>query len=376
MRGRLAIRARPPASTTATQQRPRLAVPSAAAAKTATSGPGGGSRPNTRATTTAQRTTDYRHNPVAAAAGETKLAIAILENAVSNGGLALVMEHVVHTAEGIPNVAPIEPDMAVQYVSGAKSALAYLGALQGGKKAPMNSKRSIAGDVSYLCVGGGDLSDRILHVDMKRIFEWYRGAYGGQYGRSYDILRYNHDGRFPFAPGGPPEGMGDLAKGGMHNRGRDDRPESQILTRQNSYVNANAGISQLEDTPKEAHGWFPGALYHAKTRFQRAWQGDDARTAEKFYLQGAPFIGGGSGSAADIAFSLRSDFGVPAARLMKAPQKLKLLLVAGAMLVAGGHHSWTEVALGYRAFGFTAFLDPLADYPAFMADLEARLGAL
>jgi hypothetical protein len=226
----------------------------------------------------------------------------------------------------------------------------------------------------YLLLGGTGLGGT-KEVKMKRIFEAFKER--KDLNQKYDALRYGND-----RNGKPKRAMGSIKRGDSEGTNRGRKEVRGELVHTESARNPNAGIASLKNTPKEAEGFFPHAINHAKSLLEKDYDQDEDKfaTVQAFEDAGAPFIGGGSGSASDFAFSLlvADTEGVGASyppivthtdRMTKAA-KQDLLVVAGAMLVAGGHHSWAEVALAYRAFGFLQFPDPLEDYPAFMRRLE------
>ena len=159
----------------------------------------------------------------------------------------------------------------------------------------------------------------------------------------------------------------------------EDRGRIQGRTRQNSFVNPHAGITDRTFRQEETENIFGKEVVHAKGFFE----GDPkSATYQKFAKQGAPFIAGVSGTMQGLAMSW--EIGKPLGSIKDQQQqdteRAKREKTAGiymATLLAGGHHSASELLFSAKSYGlFPDVTDPLTNYPQAMQELGARFKQL
>lgn len=148
-------------------------------------------------------------------------------------------------------------------------------------------------------------------------------------------------------------------------------------TRRDSFSNTNAGITDRLNTDDEARDFFSTKTVHAKGMLE----GDtDAEAYKKFQNQGAPFIGGASGTIQGLVMGLELQLkatpeqGDVQAKQQSKAQREKLIGVYTTALVAGGHHSVSECLIAAQKYGyFEGVTHPLDDYAKSMQELSAHL---
>jgi hypothetical protein len=145
------------------------------------------------------------------------------------------------------------------------------------------------------------------------------------------------------------------------------------------FVNPHAGITDRTFRQEETENIFGKEVVHAKGFFE----GDPkSATYQKFAKQGAPFIAGVSGTMQGLAMSW--EIGKPLGSIKDQQQqdteRAKREKTAGiymATLLAGGHHSASELLFSAKSYGlFPDVTDPLTNYPQAMQELGARFKQL
>jgi len=148
--------------------------------------------------------------------------------------------------------------------------------------------------------------------------------------------------------------------------------------RRNSFVGPHAGIADHVFRPEGAENFFTREVEHAKGMFEGK---PNSPTYQKFLSQGAPFIGGASGTIEGIALSWEAkekldDLDGQEHEAEKKKRE-KTIGIHMATLLAGGHHSMSEMLIAAKKFGlFDEVTDPLTNYPVAMKELGEHLNAL
>lgn len=158
-----------------------------------------------------------------------------------------------------------------------------------------------------------------------------------------------------------------------------DRGRIQGRERRNSFVGPHAGITDHAFRQEETENFFTREVVHAKGTFE----GDPkSKTYQRFVEQGAPFIGGVSGTMQGLAMAWEKD--KPLAKIAdddereeEIEKREKMAGVYMATLLAGGHHSASEMLFSAQSYGlFKDVPDPLKNYPAAMQALGERFEEL
>jgi hypothetical protein len=159
----------------------------------------------------------------------------------------------------------------------------------------------------------------------------------------------------------------------------DDRGRIQGRTRQNSFVNPHAGITDRMFREEGTENIFGKEVVHAKGFFE----GDPkSATYQKFAKQGAPFIAGVSGTMQGLAMSweIAKPLNSIKDQQQQDAERSKREKTAGiymATLLAGGHHSASELLFSAKSYGlFPDVADPLTNYPQAMQELGTRFKQL
>ncbi|WP_100915610.1 hypothetical protein [Pseudoalteromonas spongiae] len=160
------------------------------------------------------------------------------------------------------------------------------------------------------------------------------------------------------------------------DRGRGDNIERR--DRAPSVKDKNAGISAQEHRRESQENVFAKSIFHAKGKLT-AQDVDASNTVKAFRENGAPFIGGVSGSLLseilDIEFAadgtepkVADSDGISADELAK---RELLLGVKSMELIALGHHSLSECLLAAQALGYFQHIEsPLKDYPKAVSQFD------
>ncbi len=158
-----------------------------------------------------------------------------------------------------------------------------------------------------------------------------------------------------------------------------DRGRIQGRERRNSFINPHAEIADHVFRPEETENFFGKEVVHAKGFFE----GDPkSQTYQQFAQQGAPFIGGVSGTMQGLAMAWESDkplksIGDKQEQDNEREKREKMAGIYMSTLLAGGHHSASELLFSAKSYGlFPDVADPLSNYPQAMQDLGARFKQL
>ena len=158
-----------------------------------------------------------------------------------------------------------------------------------------------------------------------------------------------------------------------------DRGRVQGRTRQNSFLNPHAGITDRMFREEGTENVFGKEVVHAKGFFE----GDPkSETYQKFAKQGAPFIAGVTGTMQGLAMSWElaqplNSIKDQQARDNERAKREKTAGIYMATLLAGGHHSGSELLFSAKSYGlFPDVTDPLTNYPQAMQELGARFKQL
>lgn len=158
-----------------------------------------------------------------------------------------------------------------------------------------------------------------------------------------------------------------------------DRGRVQGRTRQDSFLNPHAGITDRMFRAEETENVFGKEVVHAKGFFE----GDPkSATYQKFAEQGAPFIAGVSGTMQGLAMSWElaqplNSINDQQARDTEREKREKTAGIYMATLLAGGHHSASELLFSAKSYGlFPDVADPLTNYPQAMQELGTRFKQL
>jgi hypothetical protein len=159
----------------------------------------------------------------------------------------------------------------------------------------------------------------------------------------------------------------------------EDRGRIQGRQRRNSFLNVHAGITDHVFRPEQTENFFDVEVAHAKGMLQ----GDpSSKTYNRFVKQGAPFIGGVSGTMQGLAMGWEGDEPLAeiepeGARTTERMRREKLAGIHMATLLAGGHHSASELLFSAQSYGlFPDVADPLKNYPLAMKQLGLRFAGL
>lgn len=158
-----------------------------------------------------------------------------------------------------------------------------------------------------------------------------------------------------------------------------DRGRLDGRKRRNSFVGPHAGIADHVFRPEGAENFFTREVEHAKGMLEGV---PTSATYQKFLAQGAPFIGGASGTIEGVALSWEAkqklaDIDDDNEREAETLQREKTIGIYMATLLAGGHHSMSEMLIAAQQFGlFRGVTDPLTDYPRAMKELGEHLAEL
>ncbi len=153
-----------------------------------------------------------------------------------------------------------------------------------------------------------------------------------------------------------------------------DRGRKQGRERRNSFSNPHAGITDHVFRQEGTENFFEKDVVHAKGTFEGDPKSD---TYKKFAEQGAPFIGGVSGTMQGLVMAWELE--KPLKDVPKDKQdevraeREKLIGIYMATLLAGGHHSASELLFSAQSYGyFDKVADPLTNYPKAMKELGVR----
>ena len=159
-----------------------------------------------------------------------------------------------------------------------------------------------------------------------------------------------------------------------------DRGRIQGRQRRNSFVGPHAGITDHVFRQEETENFFNTEVVHAKGMFE----GDPkSKTYNRFLEQGAPFIGGVSGTMQGLTMAWEDEEALDSIeddgeRDKERSRREKMAAIYMATLLAGGHHSASEMLFSAQSYGlFPDVADPLKNYPLAMKQLGAafqRLG--
>jgi len=168
----------------------------------------------------------------------------------------------------------------------------------------------------------------------------------------------------------------------LYKRGRGDVPEFQNRgrkegrKRRNSFIGPHAGIADHVFRPEGAENFFTRDVEHAKGMLE----GDPtSATYNKFLAQGAPFIGGASGTIQGIALCWEAkqkldDIQDGDQREEEIARREKTMGIYMATLVAGGHHSMSEMLFAAQQYGlFQNITNPLDNYALAMKQFGEHL---
>lgn len=178
---------------------------------------------------------------------------------------------------------------------------------------------------------------------------------------------------------GKPEGR-ELYKQGRGEVGEfNDRGRVEGRKRRNSFIGPHAGISDSVFRPEGSDNFFTREMPHAKG----VLEGDpQSLTYNRFVKQGAPFIGGVSGTIQGVAMCWEvkqklAEIDDVAERDTERTRREKTMGVYMATLVAGGHHSMAEMLFASQQHGlFPDVPNPLDNYPGAMKALGDRFVTL
>jgi len=155
-----------------------------------------------------------------------------------------------------------------------------------------------------------------------------------------------------------------------------ERGRTQGRKRKASFIGPQAGITDRNFRPEDLDNFFSRDVPHYKA----VWEGDpDSATYQKFVDQGAPFIGGVSGTIQGIAMGMElekklDDIDDDDQRDEEIARREQTVAFHMATLVAGGHHSVPEMLFAAQQHGlFTDIGNPLDNYPKAMQQLEKKL---
>lgn len=170
----------------------------------------------------------------------------------------------------------------------------------------------------------------------------------------------------------------------LATQGRDvdefrDRGRKEGRKRRNSFVGPHAGIADHVFRPEGSDNFFTREVTHAKGTLE----GDpNSQTYQRFVQQGAPFIGGVSGTIQNVnmcweAKQKLSDIQDDDERDAERTRREKTTGIYMATLLAGGHHSMAEMLFAAKRHDlFPDIPNPLDDYPGAMKALGARFEEL
>ncbi len=155
-------------------------------------------------------------------------------------------------------------------------------------------------------------------------------------------------------------------------RGRLVIPASR---RRGSDLDRSGGIVSSVERTESLENVFAADVKHAKGQLGMDPAAD---TVHKFRDQGAPYIGGASGTMCLIAVDLENEKPQAALSPDELKEREKLLALHMASLVVGGHHSMAEVLIGAKCCGyFKDIPDPIEEnYDKAMAVFEDHLNKL
>lgn len=151
--------------------------------------------------------------------------------------------------------------------------------------------------------------------------------------------------------------------------------------RKGSLSNPDAGITDRVYRDAATRDFFATNVAHAKGTLEGK---PDSDVYQSFLDQGAPFIGGASGTMHGLVVGIeldkqkRIDAGEEVDGDPEEKRKRETLIgVYMATLVAGGHHSVSECLIAAKGYGyFDDITHPLYDYPRAMDELGIRLQQL
>jgi hypothetical protein len=158
----------------------------------------------------------------------------------------------------------------------------------------------------------------------------------------------------------------------FQDRGRMSVPGAQ--QRAESVLSRHSGITDSVHRTPSMENFFSGDVEHYKGMARRDEQ---SMTAQRFQRSGTPFIGGASGTMANLLMLMELKAPQNTLEDPEYDQRERALGHYASLLVAGGHHSMMECILPARSYGY--FLDvpnPLnegGDYNRSASALEASL---
>ena len=158
-----------------------------------------------------------------------------------------------------------------------------------------------------------------------------------------------------------------------------DRGRKEGIKRRNSFVNPHAGITDRDFRTTDTEDFFPKEVVHAKGMLEGK---PSSNTYQTFANQGAPFIGGVSGTMQGLAMGWElekplKDFKAGKEQDDERERREKTAAIHMATLLAGGHHSVTELLFSAQSYGlFSDVTKPLDNYPKAMKELGDRFKKL
>jgi hypothetical protein len=136
----------------------------------------------------------------------------------------------------------------------------------------------------------------------------------------------------------------------------------------------HGGITTGRGRSEDQRGFFDGDFRHGHAMFRLD---PDSQVARSLTAQGAPFIGGSSGTLRAIIMDLEAQQPGEDIDGPERARRERILAMHSALMVVAGHHSVSECLMMAQALGyFTDLPDPLRDYDGAMAAWEQRLGEL